>query len=80
MSKQQQLKQQQKVNYSNSSLLGLSILDNEGQNTKSKYSNYKCDTSLSLSGFTKDMGCSQQVFLKKMTHHQTSHPRTLGPC
>ena len=26
------------------------------------------------------MGGSQRVLLKKMTHHQTSHPRTWGPC
>ena len=29
---------------------------------------------------SKDMGGSQRVLLKKMTHHQTSHPRTWGPC
>ena len=26
------------------------------------------------------MGGSQRVLLKKMTHRQTSHPRTWGPC
>ena len=33
-----------------------------------------------LRGVIKDMGGSQRVLLKKMTHHQTSHPRTWGPC